>query len=486
MSNPEVINIPEWQWIEVASNVTALTLDRLDTTVKYYWTYRETTIPKTAPPDPVVQGEIPEEAVRIFDQLTPENFKNLKNFDLYIMCANKDSDVNDSGKIRLNLGGGANPVTVAEVADTTRTAFGEVSTAKFDTLAGWAFTYNINPAVVSQELLDTGTITLNEGHADLSTGIGSTGFAKIETFRTSRYIPGVGGLVRFTAIFSTPQVDSKQIIGLINGSDGWAFGYDGTQFGILRKRDGVENWIYQADWNVDKKADFDPTKGNVFQIKYQWLGYGSQEFYMEDDTGKLSLVHVIQYTNQNTETSILNPNLPLAAYVVNSGNIIPVTLRTPSAIAGLNGDAFSDAISTNVSGKSLRNVTAGDTPFLAFRMGDTYKGKANRLFALGLRLVPATELNKTVTIDAYAGGTVNDGTWAYLSEEISPLEANSDLTSYTGGLLVGSFPLGKSDSQDFPLAATKFRMYAGQQIVLVASTTGAGEVRAGVNWKSFV
>jgi hypothetical protein len=376
------------------------------------------------------------------------------------------------------------PIEAALKGDVS--AFGEFVTVPFETLTGWAFTYNLNPGVINQEIIDTGTVVANNGHAEISTGASATGLAKIETVRSSRYVPGVGGTVRFTAIFDKPQVDSKQVIGLINGSDGWAFGYNGLEFGILRKSDNVENWIPQSEWIINKNASFDPTKGNVFQIKYQWLGYGMQYFYMENINGILELVHIIRYNNRNTETSILNPNLPISAYVVNMGNTTPLTLRTPSVIAGLNGDGFSDAISTNLSGDSTRTITAGETPFLAFRMGETYKGKANRLFAQALRLTIAADMNKPVTIRAYGAGTVNDGTWSYLSEELSPIEMNNTLTDYTLGLLVGSFPLGKIDSMEIPFGATKFRFYAGQQIILTASSSGIGDVVAGVNWKSFV
>lgn len=381
-----------------------------------------------------------------------------------------------------------NPYSTSDILGGDSTAFGEVRVANFTPLTGWAFTYNINPGIVRVDTdLVSGTVTDDLGFAILNTGSDPTGYAQIETIRSSRYIPGVGGLARFTAIFDTPQPNSKQVIGLINGADGWAFGYNGTQFGIMRKHNNVEEWVYQNDWNINTKPDLDPTKGNVFQIRYQWLGFGDQDFYLENpDNGKLELVHKIRYANRHTETSILNPNLPLSAYVVNFGNTVPITLKTPSAIAGLDGDGLNDAISTNVSGKSAREVTAGDTPFLAFRMGDTYKGKSNRLFAQALRLSTAADLNKTVTIDAYAGGTVNDGVWSYISEELSPMEVNNTLTSYTQGLFIGSFPLGKIDSEDYPLGDTKFKFYAGQQIVLVASTAGAGEIRASVNWKSFV
>ena len=370
--------------------------------------------------------------------------------------------------------------------DLPRTAFGEIRTANYEPLTAWAFTHNINPAIIRSTIGNGGTVTHNLGHAVLNTGSDPNGSARITTIRASRYVPGVSGTVGFSKVFGTPQENSKQVIGLINHSDGWGFGYNGLEFGILRKYNNIEYWIPQTEWNINKRPDLNPQKGNVYRIEYQWYGYGAQYFYIENRYGMFELVHRINYANNYTEPSVLNPNLPLSSYVENYGNTTPIISKTASASAGLEGDAFNDSLSTNISGKSRRDITAGDTPFLAFRIGETYKGLSNRLFCQALRLSTASELNKTVTIDAYAGGTVNDGTWFYPSEEVSPLEVNNTLTSYTQGLFIGAFPLGKTDSKDYPLGDTKFRFYAGQQIVLVASTEGSGEIRASVNWKSFV
>jgi hypothetical protein len=365
-------------------------------------------------------------------------------------------------------------------------AFGELSTTEFMPLTGWAFTYNNNPGIIKESVIGSGTIANNLGHAVLTTGTDSTGTAKIETVRSSRYIPGVGGTVKFTAVFDTPQPNSKQVIGLINGTDGWAFGYDGTTFGILRKQNSVEFWIPQTEWSEDVKPDFDPTKGNVFQIKYQWLGYGMQYFYMEDEEGNLSLVHKIKYTNLYEFTSIVNPNLPLSAYVVNLGNTVSLTLKTPSAIAGVDGDGFNDAISTNVGSSVLRSYAAGnDQPMIAFRMADIYQGKTNRLFTQILRAIFAQESSRPAIFRAYSGGTLN-GTWNYISEDISPLEVNKDFTTYTPGFEIGTFPVARTSSLPIDLVASNFRLYAGQTIVFVVDVIGNSELAMGVNWKSFV
>ena len=79
----------------------------------------------------------------------------------------------------------------------------------------------------------------------------------------------------------------------------------------------TETWVAQADWNGDKMdgtgvsgMTLDPTKGNVYKIQFQYLGYGAQEFFIEDQlTGYLQLVHTFKYTNQNTVPWCLEPSI---------------------------------------------------------------------------------------------------------------------------------------------------------------------------------
>jgi hypothetical protein len=367
-------------------------------------------------------------------------------------------------------------------------AFNDASVSQFEPLTGWTFAYNINPAIVEVTEENGGTVTTGNSSAILTTGADPAGRARIETVRSSRYIPGVGAIARFTALFDTPQADSVQIIGIGNGVDGWFFGYNGLQFGILRLDGGVENWTYQDDWSHDQKPDLDPTKGNVYEIKYQWLGYGMQYFNIENDEGDLTVVHRIKYSNLFTTPSIDNPNLPLSAMVRNDGNTIPITMETPSSIAGLDGFAFNDALSVNTAGDFIGSVAAGsEIPIISFRMAEAYKTKANRLFAQALRLSFATEGAKPVIFRFYVNATVVGGTWVYINEEQSPLEQNKTITSITPGNPIGTFGLGKSDSYPVDLTASFFRLYAGQNITVTAETTStATEVVFSMNWKVFV
>ena len=53
------------------------------------------------------------------------------------------------------------------------------------------------------------------------------------------------------------------------------------------------DWTYQADWNGPNTiANLDPSKLNVYQVDYRWLGAGVVRFFMEDPTsGDLVQVH---------------------------------------------------------------------------------------------------------------------------------------------------------------------------------------------------
>ncbi len=47
-----------------------------------------------------------------------------------------------------------------------------------------------------------------------------------------------------------------------------------------------------------------PTKGNVYKMQYQYLGFGQLRFFIEDQqTGGFILVHTIDYANRNTVPS---------------------------------------------------------------------------------------------------------------------------------------------------------------------------------------
>lgn len=83
------------------------------------------------------------------------------------------------------------------------------------------------------------------------------------------------------------------------------------------------NWVFQENWNIDRcdgtgPSGFvlNPQKGNVYQIRYAYLGFGPVKYFIKDNmTGKFILVHMIKYPNTSEETSIEAPHMPIQASI---------------------------------------------------------------------------------------------------------------------------------------------------------------------------
>ena len=73
-----------------------------------------------------------------------------------------------------------------------------------------------------------------------STTAAATSSSLIQSIRRAKYRAGEGLLSRFTAQFTTGAANSTQLAGMRNANiDGWFIGYNGTQFGIMYRRNSV-------------------------------------------------------------------------------------------------------------------------------------------------------------------------------------------------------------------------------------------------------
>jgi hypothetical protein len=471
MANPKIVNIPPKKWTLVQKNNNSGLIHRLLLNTKYLWTYREPG--NTAPTDR-------EEGALLFEGRETQAIIPTDGKDLYVW-ADKKGRIRIDDKV-LMVGLDRNSVQ--------RSAFGEILTAQYEILTGWSFYGNVNPGLVNSATgtENGGSISHSSPFAVLNSGSDPDGKAQITTYKTSRYIPGYGGRAIFTVIFDTPQENSQQVIGLIDDDNGWGFGYNGLQFGIVRLNKGTENWTYQDDWNRDLRAILNPQRGNVYDIKYEWLGFGMQYFSIENEIGDIAIVHAIAYANENTETSIGSPNLPLRAYVKNTGNTTPLILKTPSASAGIDGDGTNEALSLTL-GDGVRKIisTSGvGQPVISFYNPTTWLGQMNRTFIQALRMIFACDGNKPMQFRVLANAAPTDGTFEFVEEQLSSVQVNKTFTAYTGGVEIAFFPISKSDSLPIDLVASKFKGFPGQYFTIVADTQGAQDAAVGVTFRQFL
>ena len=110
-------------------------------------------------------------------------------------------------------------------------------------------------------------------------------------------------------------------------------------------------WTYQEDWNFDtltgvggttnpSGVTLDPTKLNVYQINFRWLGAGEMRFAIENPTtGDMMPIHHIHYTNRNNTVHLDNPSLKLGYVAANlDGNTgAGVTVSGASMMGAIEG-----------------------------------------------------------------------------------------------------------------------------------------------------
>ncbi|ABO49934.1 hypothetical protein Dred_1404 [Desulforamulus reducens MI-1] len=335
-------------------------------------------------------------------------------------------------------------------------------------------------------------MTQSNSKAILQTSATTSSTAKIETKSTLRYQPGMGALVRFTALFTTGNSGSTQIIGIGDTNDGFFFGYNGSSFGVLRRKNGLDNWTPQASWNMDKLDGtgssgliLDPTKGNVYSIQYQWLGFGMIYFYIENqNTGDLLLVHKIPYANANTDPSIFNPVLPLMAQVSNTTNNTNIKLETASAMGFIEGMLDNNAIITKNSIDTYKTGITTEVAILTIRNKDTFLTKTNRVNIKLAYLSAGSDGNKTVTIRLIKNTTLG-GTPSYtdINTDTSVVEYDTAGTTLTGGIRILNFKLSKVDATQLILQPLNIKLTPGDTLTISAASASATEIDVGISWE---
>ena len=363
------------------------------------------------------------------------------------------------------------------------TAFNDLRSTNLTPMAGWTFNYNINADYIITTIASGGSVTQANSMAVLSTSTNTLGSARVSTRNVLRYSPGLGALVRFTAIFTTGVALSQQIIGIGDDIDGFFFGYNGTDFSILRVSNGVFNWIPQASWNDDIMNGTGPsgmtlnqTLGNVYTIQYQWLGFGVINFFIEETTtGQPILVHRIQYPNTAIVPTVYNPTFPLTARVLNNGNNTNVVLQSPSAMAFVEGDGFNEAIVTrNAASASVSLSTPTNQNVLTLRNNALFATKTNRTRIRVDFISASSEANRTVRFRVIRNATFGTAlTYTAVNSSTSVVDFSSTLSTISGGVLVMAFEIAIGASNQLLIDSLDIYVNPGETLTLQATSTAA-------------
>lgn len=236
-------------------------------------------------------------------------------------------------------------------------AFGEVLAAEPFPIAQTDFVYGINTVVTSNVTSGSNaSVTATNGLLILTSN--AAGGASMAMFRPKKFLkyrPGTSTMTRMTGAFTAgAPANSVQFVGegFLDPSsnviiDGMGFGYQGSTFGVFWFRDSAVNFIPQTQWNYDTmqgtgKSGFnmDPTKLNIFQFKFQYLGGGNLFYYvLPGTTGRWALAHMIQNSGTLTTPVFRDPTFHAMWYsnCYAAGNNTPVIVNGASCGQFLEG-----------------------------------------------------------------------------------------------------------------------------------------------------
>lgn len=150
----------------------------------------------------------------------------------------------------------------------------------------------------------------------------------------------ISGSVYFITARSTPLATGSYSV-----SGG---GIAGTFTRVVEGQAQTNTFIPSSSFSIDKldgtgpsKMILDPQKGNVYQIGFQYLGFGNASFQIEDpETGHLTKFHQIKNANNRTTPVLKDPNVSILATSANIGGTTSKTLKSASMAAFIEGSSF--------------------------------------------------------------------------------------------------------------------------------------------------
>jgi hypothetical protein len=207
----------------------------------------------------------------------------------------------------------------------------------------------------------------------------------------------------------------------------------------------TETVVTQTSWNVDKAAGAQTlpsltfTNGNVFEIRYQWLGFGAIEFYIENpSTGRFVLVHRVEYANANTIPSLDNPTLPMCMAVSNTSNTSDIVLQSASMMGAIEGKDLEEGIVNNITAEDTGTGT-DETPMFSIHNHTIYQSKVNRVrveLTTFTASIDSTTANKPSTIRVRLNATLTGASFSAVDASTSVVRIDTSATAVSGGNLL--------------------------------------------------
>jgi len=370
-----------------------------------------------------------------------------------------------------------------------RTAFGALQIAESVPIFQTDFIFNVNA-----ELWDTsdsyggGTVATSASVCTIKTGTTAGWKAGVLAgLKAFRYRPGQGLEAVFSALFSIGEANAwlRAGVGVVGQNGLWFYDNEGV-FGILITNATSDTAIAQTAWNIDvcdgshtannpSGFDLDQTKGNVFKISYQWLGFGAITFNIQHPvTAEFFPVHRVEYGNANTTPSLRNPSFPFSFHVESDPSVTTdLHVKTASVGAFCQGPIIPTGPIHSID-NTKTGVTTTLTNILTIQNKATYQTLTNTIPIIMQLFSGAVDGTKPAIIKLVLNTTLG-GTPSYgdISVNTSVVSYDTAGTTLTGGTTLASFTLAKTAGITEILKDLNIELNPGDTLTFAAQATSS-------------
>lgn len=375
--------------------------------------------------------------------------------------------------------------------------FGQVITGERQDQILCKFVYNNSSYDVTPTVSGTGATANSNSMAVVSSGTG-VGAGTLVSVRSVNYRPAHEIYTYFTALYSAGQdANTFQRIGLFDSVTGFWIGYSGISFGISKRNASTDNFITQANFNLDKldgtgNSGFtlDTTKINQYKIQYGWLGVAPVVFsiYAGQTIGWIPF-HYIDFTNSQTTPSISSPSNHITCEAGRtSGTGVSVYVSTGSWSAGTTEGRHSHAGHRVFSGTTPKTLSAGVESYIAtFQNKLTFLGKNNKILTVAVFFGASTDGTKNVVFNFYKNSVLTTPTYVDVDTNNSVTAIDTTAAAFTAVNPQWFVPAAKVDQIlfDTGVGHIHLELHPGETMTITGTSAASSDVVVSFRWEEY-
>lgn len=382
---------------------------------------------------------------------------------------------------------------IAGAGDMALDAWGLQKIVHPNSLFHSAFTFNVPVKKWTssingvEENLETSTlVTSTNGKLSVKTLANNGDVTYLHSRRHPRYQPNRGHVYSMSAFVPVPTDNAVEDFGLFTDTDGVFFRIhtDGKLYACLQSN-GVlvhEDLIKFPCSFDDEPLDY--SKGNVYDIQFQWRGAGNYRFFAGNPkTGKLEVIHEIKNLNKLTSLTMQNPSLPASFRVTSLGDAGEIQ----SGCVDITSEGGALMHMQYESAKSIEKAVSGtNIPVLIIHSPNTISGKMNTVDGMLSRVSGSSDKRAIFQIwstrdaTAFTGASFNTvGFGSYVEFDVAATAVDTAKLKFITAFRVeaNSYVPVENPAKD----NIDFFFIHGDYIVITA-TAAAGTCDAIVEW----